>query len=105
MIDMLGKYKETINNAFAIHPFHLLFEHKKTLSLIIKNFSSTNPSLIKDIDALVIEALIIRNLVLFCNQCITEHGIYNRYDNIIEKLLNLKNNELNIMRSLLQEYE
>lgn len=99
MTDMLEKFRQVNNNTpLAIHPFHLLYEHKKLLSKAINHFMNSTPKVSKDIDALVNEALKLRNVVLYCNASIKKSGIYSRYDSIIESILKIKNMEMDLMR-------
>ncbi|MEC0171486.1 hypothetical protein [Paenibacillus graminis] len=101
MTEMLEKQKNNmVGQPFAIHPFHLLFEHKKLLSLATAFTNS--PSLKKESDLLINEALKLRNLVLYCNHFIAEKGIYKKYEAIIENIMKLKNIELAVMHLLIE---
>lgn len=98
---MLEKQKNnTVGQQFVIHPFHLLFEHKKLLSLAISLTSS--PSLKRESDLLINEALKLRNLVLYCNHFIAEKGIYIKYEVIIENIMKIKKIELAMINSLIK---
>lgn len=102
MIDMLEKQKTTMaGQPFAIHPYHLLYEHKKLLSLAINNFIN-NASLKSELELLEDKALELRNLVLYCNLFIAEKGIYKKYEAILEKIKDIKNLESAIMNSLIE---
>lgn len=101
MTDLLDMQKERLKNqAFAIHPFQLLYEHKKLLMQAIQEFF---PELqLRDkLEKMVNDTLVLRNLVMYSNVFITEHGIYKKYDTILEKIKDLKAMESEIMTRIL----
>lgn len=103
MAEMLEKQKNTmVGQPFAIHPFHLLFEHKRLLSLATSTFT-TSPLIKKEVDLLINEALKLRNLVLYCNLFIEEKGIYKNYEAIIENIMKIKNIELTLISSIIED--
>ncbi|MBT2284100.1 hypothetical protein J7E78_11165 [Paenibacillus polymyxa] len=104
MIDMLGMQKEGMQNQpFAIHPFHLLYEHKQLLAQAILDYLP-DPSIKIRLEELVSEALKLRNLVMYINQFIMEQGVYKKYDVMLDKITELKTMELEMMKQVL-EYE
>ncbi len=100
MINMLERYKNVICEPFAIHPFSILCEHKKLLSLAIK-YIYNNDDLTKEMDAIENNAILLKNTVLYCNCYIEENNNYNKFNNIIEKIHELKAQELELLNKIL----
>ena len=102
MIEMLDMQKEGMKNMpFAVHPFHLLYEHKQLLSQAILEFFPDS-SLKEQLEELIGEALKLRNLVMYMNEFIMEQGVYKKYNTLLAKIDELKQLECSIMMQVLE---
>lgn len=102
MIAMLEKYKKVIKKPFAMHPFSILCDHKKLLSLAVKFVFGDNSKINKSMSKLVDDAHILKNMMLYCNYHIEKFNTYNKFDEIIRKIRELKITEFELMQSLLK---
>ncbi|MCM3133468.1 hypothetical protein M3629_11730 [Paenibacillus polysaccharolyticus] len=103
MTEMLDMQKEGMTNMpFAVHPFHLLYEHKQLLSQAILEFFPES-SLQERLEELVSEALKLRNLVMYMNEFIMEQGVYKKYNTLLAKIEELKKFECSIMKQVLEK--